>query len=135
MSLHYAAEAVTSFPWNRLSDHVGRKPVLLSCLVGTTISILLFGLSRSFLALVLRCSSTHASPHQHSLTSGPQPVLTRRSEGARWRREKCDSGTHGRDECCSWIFNATGGLVGRLYDRVRRIVLLSLRVQLIPSVP
>ncbi|KAH9169257.1 MFS general substrate transporter [Lactarius sanguifluus] len=56
VSLHYAAEAATSFPWNRLSDHVGRKPVLLSCLLGTTLSILLFGLSHSFWALVLsRC--------------------------------------------------------------------------------
>ncbi|KAH9030840.1 MFS general substrate transporter [Lactarius deliciosus] len=56
VSLHYAAIAVTSFQWNRLSDHVGRKPVLLSCLVGTSLSILLFGLSHSFWALVLsRC--------------------------------------------------------------------------------
>ncbi|KAH9039485.1 MFS general substrate transporter [Lactarius deliciosus] len=53
VSLHYAAIAVTSFQWNRLSDHVGRKPVLLSCLVGTILSTLLFGLSRSFWALVL----------------------------------------------------------------------------------
>ncbi|KAH9005454.1 MFS general substrate transporter [Lactarius hatsudake] len=56
VSLHYAAIAVTSFQWNRLSDHVGRKPVLLSCLVGTSLSILLFGLSHSFWTLVLsRC--------------------------------------------------------------------------------
>ncbi|KAH9039481.1 MFS general substrate transporter [Lactarius deliciosus] len=56
VSLHFAAEAATSFQWNRLSDHVGRKPVLLSCLVGTSLSILLFGLSHSFWALVLsRC--------------------------------------------------------------------------------
>ncbi|KAH8977229.1 MFS general substrate transporter [Lactarius akahatsu] len=53
VSLFCAAEAVTSFPWNRLSDYVGRKPVLLSCLVGSTLSMLLFGLSRSFWALVL----------------------------------------------------------------------------------
>jgi MFS family permease len=55
VSLHYAVAAATSFQWNRLSDYVGRKPVLLTCLLGTTISILLFGLSHSFLALVLRC--------------------------------------------------------------------------------
>ncbi|KAH9005446.1 MFS general substrate transporter [Lactarius hatsudake] len=56
VSLYYVVGAVTSFQWNRLSDHVGRKPVLLSCLVGTTLATLLFGLSRSFLALVLsRC--------------------------------------------------------------------------------
>jgi MFS family permease len=56
MSLHYATEAATAFQWNRLSDHIGRRPVLLTCLAGTTIAILLFGLSHSFLALVLsRC--------------------------------------------------------------------------------
>ncbi|KAH8985287.1 MFS general substrate transporter [Lactarius akahatsu] len=56
VSLHFVANAATSFQWNRLSDHVGRKPILLSCLMGTTLSILLFGLSRSFLALALsRC--------------------------------------------------------------------------------
>jgi len=54
VSLHYAAEAITAIHWNRLSDHVGRKPVLLTCLVGTIVAILLFGLSHSFWALVLR---------------------------------------------------------------------------------
>lgn len=54
MSLHYATEAATAFQWNRLSDHVGRRPVLLTCLAGTTVAILSFGLSHSFLALVLR---------------------------------------------------------------------------------
>ncbi|KAI9443956.1 MFS general substrate transporter, partial [Lactarius indigo] len=52
-SLYYVFAAATSFQWNRLSDHVGRKPVLLACLLGSTLSLLLFGLSRSFLALVL----------------------------------------------------------------------------------
>ncbi|KAI9443963.1 MFS general substrate transporter [Lactarius indigo] len=56
VALHYATDAATSFPWNRLSDHVGRKPVLLCCLAGTTLSVLLFGLSRSFWTLILsRC--------------------------------------------------------------------------------
>ncbi|KAF8267246.1 MFS general substrate transporter [Lactarius quietus] len=56
VSLHYMAEAATSFQWNRLSDHLGRKPVLVCCLVGTTLATLLFGLSHSFVALVLsRC--------------------------------------------------------------------------------
>ncbi|KAH9054504.1 MFS general substrate transporter [Lactarius vividus] len=31
-SLHYVADAATSFLWNRLSDYIGRKPVLLSCI-------------------------------------------------------------------------------------------------------
>ncbi len=55
MSMHFVAAAATSFQWNRLSDHIGRKPVLLFCLAGVALSILLFGLSHSFWALVLRC--------------------------------------------------------------------------------
>ncbi|KAI9443984.1 MFS general substrate transporter [Lactarius indigo] len=53
VSAHYAAEAVTVLHWNRLSDHIGRKPVLLLCLMGVTVSVVAFGLSRSFWALVL----------------------------------------------------------------------------------
>ncbi|KAI9453844.1 MFS general substrate transporter [Lactarius psammicola] len=56
LSVYYLAEAVTVLQWNRLSDHVGRKPILLSGLLGTTVSITLFGLSRSFWTLALcRC--------------------------------------------------------------------------------
>jgi predicted MFS family arabinose efflux permease len=54
VSLHHAAQVVTTFHWNRLSDHVGRKPVLLFCLAGTIVSIIMFGLSRSFWILALR---------------------------------------------------------------------------------
>ncbi|KAH9054523.1 major facilitator superfamily transporter [Lactarius vividus] len=56
VSLFFATEAVTVLQWSRLSDKVGRKPVLLFGLLGTIISSILFGLSRSFPALVLsRC--------------------------------------------------------------------------------
>ena len=40
--------------WSRASDHIGRKPVILLGLFGTTLSMLAFGLSRTFWALVLR---------------------------------------------------------------------------------
>ncbi|KAH9056522.1 MFS general substrate transporter [Lactarius vividus] len=52
-SVYYAAEAATVLHWNRLSDHVGRKPILLLGLLGTTVSITMFGLSRSFWSMVL----------------------------------------------------------------------------------
>ncbi|KAH9005431.1 MFS general substrate transporter [Lactarius hatsudake] len=56
VSLYFAAEAVTVLQWSRLSDHVGRKPVLLCGVLGIVISSILFGLSRSFPALVFsRC--------------------------------------------------------------------------------
>ncbi|KAI9443934.1 MFS general substrate transporter [Lactarius indigo] len=56
VSLYFAAEAVTVLQWSRLSDYIGRKPVLLCGLLGTVLSSVLFGLSRSFSALVFsRC--------------------------------------------------------------------------------
>jgi hypothetical protein len=53
VSLHYAAEAVTVLQWSRLSDHIGRKPILLMSLLGSVVSTVLFGLSRSLWALIL----------------------------------------------------------------------------------
>ncbi|KAH9059731.1 MFS general substrate transporter [Lactarius vividus] len=52
VSAHYAAEAVTVFYWSSLSDHIGRKPVLLLCLIGVIVSVIMFGLSRSFWVIV-----------------------------------------------------------------------------------
>ena len=53
-SLFFATEAMTVLQWSRMSDHVGRKPVLMIGLFGTMLSMLFFGLSRSFSALVIR---------------------------------------------------------------------------------
>ncbi|KAH9011888.1 MFS general substrate transporter [Lactarius hengduanensis] len=56
VSLFFAAQAVSVLQWSRLSDNIGRKPVLLCGLLGTMVSSVLFGLSRSFPALVFsRC--------------------------------------------------------------------------------
>ncbi|KAJ3998895.1 hypothetical protein F5050DRAFT_1116223 [Lentinula boryana] len=54
-SLFFVTEAMTVFQWSRASDHVGRKPILLIGLAGSMISMLLFGLSKTFWALVIRC--------------------------------------------------------------------------------
>ncbi|KAG1745816.1 MFS general substrate transporter [Suillus paluster] len=55
-SLFYVAQALTVLKWSRLSDRVGRKPVLLVGLSGSCISILCFGLSTTFWSLVIsRC--------------------------------------------------------------------------------
>ncbi|KAF8824811.1 hypothetical protein HHX47_DHR7000044 [Lentinula edodes] len=55
-SLFFVTEAMTVFQWSRASDHIGRKPILLIGLAGSMISMLLFGLSKTFWALVIsRC--------------------------------------------------------------------------------
>lgn len=55
-SCFFATEAIFVLHWSMLSDHIGRKPVLLIGMAGLCISMILFGLSRTFLHLMLsRC--------------------------------------------------------------------------------
>ncbi|KAI6025166.1 hypothetical protein PISMIDRAFT_90617 [Pisolithus microcarpus 441] len=55
-SLFFVTQALTVLWWSRLSDYVGRRPVLLVGLAGLSVSNLCFGLSREFWALVAsRC--------------------------------------------------------------------------------
>ncbi|KAI6099650.1 major facilitator superfamily domain-containing protein [Pisolithus sp. B1] len=55
-SLFFVVQALTALCWSRLSDSVGRKPVLLVGLAGLSVSNLCFGLSKEFWALVAsRC--------------------------------------------------------------------------------
>ncbi|KAG0707245.1 MFS general substrate transporter [Suillus ampliporus] len=55
-SLFFVTQALTVLRWNRLSDRIGRKPVLSIGLFGTCISMLCFGLSTTFWTLVVsRC--------------------------------------------------------------------------------
>lgn len=55
-SLFFATEALTIFHWSRLSDYIGRKPVLLIGLFGLSFSMFCFGLSKTFWSLVIsRC--------------------------------------------------------------------------------
>ncbi|KAG1748652.1 MFS general substrate transporter [Suillus lakei] len=55
-SLFFVAQALTVLRWSKLSDRIGRKPVLVIGLSGSCISILCFGLSTTFWSLVIsRC--------------------------------------------------------------------------------
>ncbi|KAH8919466.1 MFS general substrate transporter [Atractiella rhizophila] len=57
-SLFAASQLLTVFSWGRLSDRIGRKPVLLTGLSGVLISTFLFGLQKSFVGMVIaRCIS------------------------------------------------------------------------------
>ncbi|OAX31630.1 MFS general substrate transporter [Rhizopogon vinicolor AM-OR11-026] len=52
-SVFFVAQALTTLHRNSLSDHVGRKPVILTGLFGISMSMFLFGLSETFGGLVL----------------------------------------------------------------------------------
>jgi MFS family permease len=41
------AEFATGIMWGRLSDKIGRKPVILTGLIGTALSVLIFGFAPS----------------------------------------------------------------------------------------
>lgn len=52
-SLFFLTQAFTVLHWSRISDRLGRKPVILSGLFGLSLSMYCFGLSRTFTGLVL----------------------------------------------------------------------------------
>ncbi|KAF8626600.1 hypothetical protein AX17_006518 [Amanita inopinata Kibby_2008] len=52
-SIFFLTQACTVLHWSRVSDIVGRKPVILTGLVGLSISMYCFGLSTTFWGLVL----------------------------------------------------------------------------------
>lgn len=47
------AEFSTGLLWGRLSDRVGRKPVLLTGLAGTALSVIIFGLAPNLTVALL----------------------------------------------------------------------------------
>ncbi|KAF8888464.1 major facilitator superfamily domain-containing protein [Gymnopilus junonius] len=55
-SLFFVTEALTVLQWSRWSDHVGRRPILMTGLLGLSLSMVSFGMSKSYLGLVVsRC--------------------------------------------------------------------------------
>ncbi|RXW25538.1 hypothetical protein EST38_g331 [Candolleomyces aberdarensis] len=59
-SIFFLTQAFTVLHWARLSDTIGRKPVILVGLFGLTVSMYCFGLSRTFWGLVLSRSLSGA---------------------------------------------------------------------------
>ncbi|KZV74591.1 MFS general substrate transporter [Peniophora sp. CONT] len=83
-SLYFAAEACTVLQWGRLSDHIGRKPVLLIGLTGLAISFVLFGLSSSsFWALALSRALCGALNGNIGVMKSAMGELTDRTNRAR----------------------------------------------------
>ncbi|KAF9522055.1 member of major facilitator superfamily multidrug-resistance, DHA1 sub-family [Crepidotus variabilis] len=59
-SLFFLTEALTILQWSRLSDRIGRKPVVLFGTLGLSMSMYSFGLSKTFWGLVLTRSLSGA---------------------------------------------------------------------------
>lgn len=53
-SLFFVTQALTTWQWSRLSDFVGRRPVILIGLLGLSVSNFAFGLSRTLTTLIIR---------------------------------------------------------------------------------
>ncbi|KAG1780683.1 major facilitator superfamily domain-containing protein [Suillus placidus] len=52
-SSYYTAQALTILHWSQLSDHIGRKPLMLTALFAIVVSMFSFGLSKTFVGLVI----------------------------------------------------------------------------------
>lgn len=53
-SLFFVTQSIAVIHWSRLSDRIGRKPVILIGLSGLCVSMTCFGLSKTFWQLVVR---------------------------------------------------------------------------------
>lgn len=64
------AEFSSGVAWGRLSDKIGRKPILLTGLAGTALSMLIFGLALSLPgALLARALGGLLNGYAYTLTS------------------------------------------------------------------
>ncbi|KAG1728513.1 major facilitator superfamily domain-containing protein [Suillus paluster] len=52
-SSYYTAQALTILHWSQLSDHIGRKPPILTALFTIAVSMCSFGMSKTFLGLLI----------------------------------------------------------------------------------
>lgn len=76
-SIFFATEALFVLQWSRLSDRIGRKPVLLVGTAGSFLSMMLFGLTKTFWGLVIRFALPHSdgcTQHDFALAVGASLV-------------------------------------------------------------
>lgn len=70
--MFFATEALFILQWSLLSDRVGRKPILLTGSAGLCLSMICFGLSKTFWGLVIRFVDSTAS--HEVLVTNPSAV-------------------------------------------------------------
>ena len=62
-SLFFVTQALTTWQWSRLSDFIGRRPVILLGLLGLSVSNFAFGLSRTLVTLIIRSVKSTTYPN------------------------------------------------------------------------
>jgi len=87
-SIFFLTQALTVLHWARLSDSIGRKPVIIVGLAGLTISMYSFGLSRTFWGLVFSRSLSGALSAYPAGSYATQLTSFRRWE--HWRHQEHD---------------------------------------------
>jgi hypothetical protein len=105
---------MTVLQWSRASDRVGRKPVLLLGIFGLSLSMLCFGLSRTFTTLVLRCAFRYWCRTWHLMCRpiiSPQSLHNWCPEWECWCYEKHARGVDGLDESSAGVRVVSSGLV------------------------
>ena len=98
---------MTVLHWNRLSDRLGRKPLLLMGMCGSITSMLCFGLSQTFWGLVTRYTVEEIPRKRCVLTHNTQPISLGAFRREHWsvHQSRCSFynflGCHrSNKECC-----------------------------------
>ncbi|MDJ0865006.1 MAG: MFS transporter [Myxococcota bacterium] len=84
LSCYPAAQFVFQPLWGRLSDRVGRRPVMLATIAGTAVALLLVGLADSLLALFAARTLGGAFAANVSVATAYITDVTDESERIRW---------------------------------------------------
>jgi DHA1 family tetracycline resistance protein-like MFS transporter len=84
LAIHAAMQFAFAPIWGRLSDRIGRRPVMLMTMAGTAVSLVLFGLAGSVTGLLVARALSGAFAANISVATAYVTDVTAESERTRW---------------------------------------------------